>query len=59
MTKQEAIDHFGDVKSLVAALKQDGWKATQQAIHKWNDDHIPPGRARQIENIVASRKKAG
>lgn len=50
MTKQEAIDHFGSVKDLAAALG-----ITREAIYQWRDDAIPLLRAYEVREAVAKR----
>ncbi|HHQ4887274.1 TPA: Cro/CI family transcriptional regulator [Aeromonas veronii] len=53
MKKQDAIDHFGGAAKLALAL---GCKP--QAISQWRD-HVPQGRAYQIEVLTGGKLKAG
>ncbi|AUV12693.1 MULTISPECIES: Cro/CI family transcriptional regulator [Aeromonas] len=53
MKKQDAIDHFGGAAKLAQAL---GCKP--QAISQWRD-HVPQGRAYQIEVLTGGKLKAG
>ena len=43
MKTKNAIDHFGDVKTLASLLK-----VTPQAIYQWGED-VPEGRDFQLE----------
>ncbi|MBL0654859.1 Cro/Cl family transcriptional regulator [Aeromonas caviae] len=52
MKKQDAIDHFGGAAKLAKAL---GCKP--QAISQWRD-HVPQGRAYQIEVLTGGKLKA-
>ena len=52
MKTADAIKEFGSVRLLAEAVR-----ITQQAVHQWGD-HVPEGRAFQIEVLTKGKLKA-
>ncbi|AMQ44837.1 hypothetical protein AMS64_22015 [Aeromonas veronii] len=53
MKKQDAIDRFGSVRALAAALG-----CSTQAISQWGED-VPPLRAFQLKEMTGGNQKEG
>lgn len=47
MKTQEAVNHFGSIRKMAAALD-----LSVQAIYKWGED-VPPLRAYQLKEMMA------
>lgn len=60
MTPAEAVDYFKTQTALAAALTEDGWRCSPQAVGQWVENgKIPEGRQYQIQAITHGALKVG